>query len=103
MRKIRKGDEVIAITGKDKGKRGSVARVVSEFSLVVDGLNRVKKHAKGNPAKGEPGGIIEKDMPIHISNVALVDGNGKASRVGIKLVDGKKQRFLKTTGASLSA
>jgi large subunit ribosomal protein L24 len=105
MRKIRKGDEVIAITGKDKGKRGSVARVVSEFSLVVDGLNRVKKHAKGNPAKGEPGGIIEKDMPIHISNVALYNpGTQKADRVGIRVLeDGKRVRFFKSNGEVVDA
>ena len=105
MRKIRKGDEVIAITGTDKGKRGSVARVVSEFSLVVDGLNRVKKHAKGNPAKGEPGGIIEKDMPIHISNVALYNpATQKADRVGIRVLeDGKRVRFFKSNGEVVDA
>ena len=103
MNKIRKGDEVVVITGKDNGKRGTVLRVLDTDQVVVEGIGMVKKHAKPNPMKGVAGGILEKEMPIHISNVALVDGNGKASRVGIKLVDGKKVRYLKTTGSSLSA
>lgn len=98
MNKIRKGDEVIVVTGKDKGKRGAVLEVSSEHVL-VEGLNLVKKHVKPNPMKGITGGVEAKAMPLHISNVALVDGNGKASRVGIREQDGKKVRFLKTTGA----
>ena len=102
MKKIRKGDSVVVLTGRDKGKTGTVTTVLEE-QLVVEGINVYKKATKPNPAAGITGGMVDKVMPIHISNVALVDGNGKASRVGIKLVDGKKVRYLKTTGSSLSA
>ncbi|WP_244815019.1 50S ribosomal protein L24 [Caballeronia sp. Lep1P3] len=102
MNKIRKGDEVIVITGKDKGKRGTVL-VVDGERVTVEGINLVKKHVKPNPMKGTTGGVEAKTMPLHISNVALVDANGKASRVGIKVEDGKKVRFLKSTGATLNA
>ena len=103
MNKIRKGDQVIVTTGRDKGKRGTVAERVSEQLLIVEGINVVKKHVKPNPMKGTTGGVEAKTMPLHISNVALVDANGKASRVGIKVEDGKKVRFLKTTGTVLGA
>jgi len=102
MNKIRKGDEVIVITGKDKGKRGVVLSV-GEGKVIVEGINLVKKHVKANPMKGTTGGVEAKTMPLQISNVALVDANGKASRVGIKVEGDKKVRFLKTTGAELSA
>ncbi|MCX4165723.1 MULTISPECIES: 50S ribosomal protein L24 [Paraburkholderia] len=102
MNKIRKGDEVIIITGKDKGKRG-VVLALDEDRLTVEGINIVKKHVKPNPMKGTTGGVEAKTMPLHISNVALVDGNGKPSRVGIKVEGDKKVRFLKSTGAVLSA
>lgn len=102
MNKIRKGDEVIVIAGKDKGKRG-VMLAVGADRVTVEGINLVKKHVKPNPMKGTQGGVEAKTMPLHISNVALVDANGKASRVGIKVEEGKKVRFLKTTGAVLSA
>ena len=102
MNKIRKGDEVVVVTGKDKGKRG-VVLVVADDRVTVEGLNIAKKHVKPNPMKGTTGGVEAKTMPLHISNVALVDANGKASRVGIKVEEGKKVRFLKTTGAVLSA
>jgi large subunit ribosomal protein L24 len=102
MNKIRKGDEVIVTTGKDKGKRGTVL-AVAEDRVTVEGINLVKKHVKPNPMKGTTGGVEAKTMPLHISNVALVDANGKASRVGIKVEDGKKVRFLKSTGATLNA
>ena len=102
MNKIRKGDEVVVITGKDKGKRGTVL-AVAEDRVTVEGINLVKKHVKPNPMKGTTGGVEAKTMPLHISNVALVDANGKASRVGIKVEDGKKVRFLKSTGATLNA
>jgi large subunit ribosomal protein L24 len=102
MKKVRKGDEVIVITGKDKGKRGTVLSVDGDHVL-VEGLNLVKKHVKPNPMKGTTGGVEAKSMPLQLSNVALVDANGKASRVGIKVEDGKKLRFLKTTGATISA
>jgi large subunit ribosomal protein L24 len=102
MNKIRKGDEVIVTTGKDKGKRGIVLSV-GEGKVIVEGINLVKKHVKPNPRKGTTGGVEAKTMPLQISNVALVDANGKASRVGIKVEGDKKVRFLKTTGAELSA
>ena len=102
MNKIRKGDEVIVITGKDKGKRGTVL-IVAEDRVTVEGVNLVKKHVKPNPMKGTTGGVEAKAMPLHVSNVALVDANGKPSRVGIKVEGDKKVRFLKTTGAVLGA
>jgi len=102
MNKIRKGDEVLVITGKDKGKRGIVLSV-GEERVTVEGINLVKKHVKPNPMKGTTGGVEAKTMPLHISNVALADANGKASHVGIQVENDKKVRFLKTTGAELSA
>ena len=105
MEKIRKGDEVIVIAGKDKGKRGTVLRRVGVDHLVVEGVNRVKKHVRPNPVKGVTGGIVEKDMAIHISNVALVNpATGKAERVGFKLLeDGKKVRVFKSSGEEIKA
>ncbi|WP_439590014.1 50S ribosomal protein L24 [Hydrogenophaga sp.] len=105
MNKIRSGDEVIVIAGRDKGKRGKVVLRSSEDRVVVEGVNLVKKHAKPNPAKGETGGIIEKTMPIHQSNVAIFNGaTGKADRVGIKLLaDGKKVRVFKSSGEEIKA
>jgi len=102
MNKIRKGDEVVIITGKDKGKRG-VVLAIGEERVTVEGINIAKKHVKPNPMKGTTGGVEAKAMPLAISNVALVDANGKPSRVGIKVEGDKKVRFLKTTGAVLSA
>ena len=103
MNKIIKGDEVIVITGRDKGKRGKVAERASEDRLIVDGVNIVKKHAKPNPMKGTTGGIIEKAMPIHQSNVAIFNvATGKADRVGIKLqADGKRVRVYKSSGEEI--
>lgn len=105
MNKIRKGDEVVLITGKDKGKRGTVSRRVDDEHVVVEGLNRAKKHVKPNPIKGIVGGIVDKDMPIHISNVALFNSvTGKADRVGFKsLEDGKKVRVFKSNGEVVDA
>src|SRR6266702_6296203 len=102
MNKIRKGDEVVVVTGKDKGKRG-VVLAVGDDRVTIEGLNIAKKHVKPNPMKGTTGGVEAKAMPLHISNVALVDANGKPSRVGIKVEGDKKVRFLKSTGATLSA
>ncbi len=99
MNKIRKGDEVTVLTGKDKGKRGIVVNVISdEDKVVVENVNMVKRHTKGNPMQGVPGGIVEKESPIHISNVALWNPvSNKADRVGIKhLEDGTKVRFFKS-------
>ncbi|GBG02652.1 50S ribosomal protein L24 [Azospira sp. I13] len=105
MEKIRKGDEVIVIAGKDKGKRGTVLRRVDAERVVVEGVNRAKKHVKPNPIKGVVGGIADKDMPIHISNVALFNAaTQKADRVGFKtLEDGKKVRVFKSSGETLEA
>lgn len=105
MEKIRKGDEVIVTTGKDKGKRGTVLRRVDAESLVVEGVNRVKKHVKPNPVKGVVGGITDKEMPIHISNIALFNpSTKKGERVGFKLLeDGRKARFFKSTGELVEA
>jgi len=105
MDKIRKGDNVIVITGKDKGKRGVVLTRVDADHLVIEGINRVKKHTKPNPMKGQQGGIVEKEMPIHISNVALFNAaTQKADRVGIKsLDDGRKVRVFKSNGEVVDA
>lgn len=105
MDKIRKGDEVVVITGKDKGKRGTVLRRVDAEHVVVEGVNRAKKHVKPNPVKGVVGGIVDKDMPINISNVALYNpASGKADRVGFKtLEDGKKVRIFRSSGEVVSA
>ena len=105
MEKIRKGDDVIVLTGKDKGKRGSVLRRIDEDHVLVDGVNRAKKHMKPNPVKGVAGGIVDKDMPIHLSNVALFNpATKKADRVGFKVLeDGRKVRVFKSNGALVSA
>ncbi|MCV2356598.1 50S ribosomal protein L24 [Paucibacter sp. B2R-40] len=105
MNKIRKGDEVIVLTGRDKGKRGAVAQRIDADHIVVDGVNMVKKHVKPNPMKGTTGGVVDKTMPIHQSNVAIFNAaSGKADRVGIKLLaDGKKVRVYKSTGEEIKA
>ena len=103
MNKIRKGDQVIVLTGRDKGKRGVVAARVDEDRITVDGVNVVKKHVKPNPMKGTTGGVVEKTMPIHQSNVAIYNSaSGKADRVGVKLLaDGKKVRVFKSSGEEI--
>lgn len=106
MRKIRKGDEVVVLTGKDKGQRGTVARVIPQKDrVIVDGVNMVKKHTKPNPNLGVAGGIVEKEMSIHISNVAIYNNaTEKADRVGFKtLEDGKKVRVFKSNGEVVDA
>ncbi|WP_038201987.1 50S ribosomal protein L24 [Xenophilus azovorans] len=104
MNKIRKGDQVIVIAGRDKGKRGTVSLRAGESHVVIEGVNLVKKHAKPNPMKGTTGGIVEKAMPIHQSNVAIFNAaTGKADRVGIKLVDGKRVRVFKSSGEQIKA
>jgi large subunit ribosomal protein L24 len=99
-RKIRRDDEVVVLAGKDKGKTGKVKSVLtSDNRVVVEGINLVKKHTKPNPQLGEPGGIIEKEASIHVSNVAIVNpATGKADRVGFREEDGKKVRFFKSNG-----
>ena len=105
MRKIRKGDQVIVRTGKDRGKRGTVLRLIGDDRVVVEGANRAKKHEKPNPMKGTTGGIVDKEMPIHISNVAVFNpATQKADRVRIKtLDDGRKVRVFRTNGEMLDA
>jgi large subunit ribosomal protein L24 len=100
MRKIKKGDQVVVLAGKDKGKQGTVLSVPSSDKVVVENINIVKKHAKGNPMKGVPGGIVDKEMPMAISNVAIFNSvTGKADRVGFKtLEDGRKVRYFKSNG-----
>lgn len=104
MNKIRKGDNVVVITGKDKGKRGAVLSLDGE-RVVVDGVNRVKKHVRPNPMKNQPGGILEKELSVHVSNVALVNpATQKADRVGFKtLEDGRKVRVFKSNGETVEA
>ncbi len=99
MKKIKKGDDVIVITGRDKGKRGTVLRV-DESRVLVEGVNRVKKHERPNPTKNTTGGIIEKEMPLHVSNIALYNpATQKSDRVGIKEIDGgKRVRYFKSNG-----
>jgi len=105
MQKIRKGDEVVMLSGKDKGRRGTVLRRVDDEKLVVEGVNRAKKHVKPNPTKGDVGGVVDIDMPVHISSVALYNPEtGKADRVGFKtLEDGRKVRVFRSSGQHVEA
>jgi large subunit ribosomal protein L24 len=100
MRKIRQGDDVIVLTGRDKGKRGTVLRVLENDRVVVENVNMAKKHQKPNPQRGEPGGIVDKEMPLHLSNVGLYNPEKDgADRVGIKILeDGRKVRVFKSNG-----
>ena len=104
MRKIKKGDTVVVITGRDKGKRGDVSQVVDATHVVVGGINTVKKHAKPNPMKNQPGGIVTQEMPIHVSNVAIWNPvTGKPDRVGVRVLeDGRKVRFFKSNGEQIN-
>ena len=103
MQKIRKDDEVIVIAGKDKGKMGAVTRIRGDGRVYVSGINMIKRHTKGNPQMNQPGGIIEKEAPIQVSNVAIYNRSAnKADRVGIKLLeDGKKVRIYKSSGEQI--
>lgn len=103
MRKIRKGDDVIVLTGRDRGKRGTVLRVYADDRVVVENINIVKKHTKPNPMRGVSGGILEKEAPIHISNVALYNPQAKkGDRVGYRVLeDGRKVRYFKSTNEVL--
>ncbi|MDP1652824.1 MAG: 50S ribosomal protein L24 [Rhodocyclaceae bacterium] len=105
MEKIRKGDDVVVTAGRDKGRRGTVLRCLEDDYLMVEGVNRVKKHTKPNPMKGQPGGIIEKEMPIHLSNVALFNpATQKGDRVGFRVLDdGRKVRVFKSNGEQVEA
>lgn len=105
MRKIKRDDEVVVIAGRDKGKRGKVLRVLDEGRLLVSGIQMIKKHQKPNPQMGIPGGIVQKEAPIQVSNIALYNPETqKADRVGFKIQeDGKKVRVFKSTGAVVDA
>ena len=105
MRKIRKGDNVVVITGRDKGKRGDVSRVVDASHVVVNGVNTVKRHTRPNPLKNQPGGIVTRESPIHVSNVAIWNPvTQKADRVGFRtLDDGRKVRYFKSNGEQIGA
>jgi large subunit ribosomal protein L24 len=105
MQKIRKGDQVVVTTGREKGKRGTVLRVLESGKVVIEGVNRVKKHQRPNPVKGQTGGIVDKEMPVQLSNVALVNpATGKPDRVGFKFLEAqggqepRKVRFFKSNG-----
>ena len=104
MSKIKKGDNVVVIAGRDKGKRGDVARVVDDTHVVVNGVNQVKRHTKPNPMKNQPGGIVTKEVPIHVSNVAIWNPvTQKPDRIGFKLLeDGRKLRFFKSNGEQIN-
>ena len=103
MQKIKKGDNVVVIAGRDKGKRGDVAQIVDDRHVIVNGVNQVKKHAKPNPMKNQPGGIVTKELPIDVSNVAIWNPvTQKADRIGLRLLeDGRKVRFFKGNGEQL--
>jgi large subunit ribosomal protein L24 len=104
MRKIRKGDNVVVIAGRDKGKRGDVARIVDDSHVIVNGVNTVKRHTKPNPMKNQPGGIVTKEVPIHLSNVAIWNPvTQKPDRIGFRLMeDGRKLRFFKSNGEQIN-
>ena len=105
MKKLKKGDEVVVITGRDKGKRGAVVRLVKSDRVLVEGVNRVKKHEKPNPNKGTSGGIIEKELSLHISNVSIFNPvTKKADRIGVKkLDDGRQVRIFRSNGEMVDA
>ena len=99
MRKVRKEDEVIVIAGRDKGKRGAITEILSDDRVVVSGVNLVKKHQRGNPQTGERGGIVDREAPIHVSNVSIYnDSTNSADRVGIRIAVGEKVRVFKSDG-----
>ena len=105
MQRIKKGDEVVVLSGRDKGKRGTVLRRVDADHVVVEGVNRVKKHQRPNPMKGVTGGIVDRDLPIHVSNVALFNpATKKADRAGVKVLqDGRKVRIFKANDEQVDA
>lgn len=105
MHKIKRGDQVVVIAGKDKGKRGEVTRALANGRVYVDGINLVKKHTKPNPQRNIAGGLLEKEMPVHVSNVAIFNAaTGKADRVGFRIIeDNRKVRFFKKTGEVIDA
>jgi large subunit ribosomal protein L24 len=104
MRKLRKGDNVVVITGRDKGKRGDVAQIVDASHVIINGINTVKKHAKPNPMKNQPGGIVTMELPIDVSNVAIWNPvTQKPDRIGFRMLeDGRKVRFFKSNGEQIN-
>jgi len=105
MRKIKKGDDVIVLAGKDKGKRGAVQRVLADDRVIVESVNMIKKHLKPNPMRGVGGGIVEREAALHISNIAIVNpATGKADRIGFRVLEGgRKVRFFKSTNELIDA
>ena len=104
MQKIKKGDQVVVLTGRDKGKTGDILKVLDNDRALVNGVNLVKKHTKPNPAQGETGGIVEKEATIHISNIAIFNAaTNKADGVAIKDENGKKVRVFKSSGKAIDA
>ena len=104
MAHILRNDQVIVIAGKNKGKTGRVLRVIKDKDRVlIEGVGMIKKHVKPNPQANIKGGIAEQESPVHVSNVALLDANGKATRVGVRVVEGKRERYAKTTGDAIAA
>ena len=103
MKKLRKGDEVVVLSGKDKGRTGTIGDILPDGKVLVAGINVAKKHARGNPQRNQPGGIVDKEMPLHASKVAIWNpGSKKGDRVGIRaLADGKRVRFFKSSGEQL--
>lgn len=103
MNKLKRDDEVIVIAGKDKGKRGTISQLVGKDQVVVHGVNMVKRHTKPNPNAGQPGGIVEREAPLHVSNIAIFNSDSdKADRVGIKVAeDGTKTRIFKSNGQEI--
>lgn len=104
MNRLKKGDEVIIIAGKDKGKKGTVSKLIDDSRVLVDGVNLVKKHTKSNPMTGAQGGIVTKEMPIHVSNVALFNPETqKADRIGYRIENDIKVRYFKSTDKAVDA
>ncbi|NBU26042.1 MAG: 50S ribosomal protein L24 [Gammaproteobacteria bacterium] len=105
MKKLRKGDNVIVISGRDKGRKGAIVAVLDDGTVIVENVNRVKRHTRGNPQQNKPGGILEKEAPLHASKVALFNpASQKADRVGVKvLADGKRVRYFKSNGEVVDA
>jgi len=104
MAKIKRNDEVIVLAGRDKGKRGKVRRIVDESRVIVAGINMIKKHTRPNPQAGVTGGIVEREAPIQVSNVAIFNaGTGKGDRVGYRIDGDKKVRFYKSSGETIDA
>ncbi|WP_029936127.1 50S ribosomal protein L24 [Thiomicrospira pelophila] len=104
MNRLKKGDEVIIIAGKDKGKKGTVSKLIDDSRVLVDGVNLVKKHTKSNPMTGAQGGIVTKEMPIHVSNVALFNPETqKADRIGYRIENDIKVRYFKSTDKAVNA